>query len=525
MRTTAQKTTRPPRDQANLDALERDLLGRPRGGVGPDHETGQHWGEGPGVTLRAVLRVLRRRWLIVAVCIATGTAAALALSLSQDDKYESTATLLFRPANLGGGLFDAPSARPADVDRAAVTNLDLAELGVIADRAARRLKTPGITGGDVASQIDLSAKRDSDLAKVIAKTTDPQLSSRMANAYAEEYIAFRRRVDRASVHVAQRSIAQQIAQLTPRQRKRRDGRRLRRVARQLQVAEALRTGSSELVQRARANSSPVSPRPKRDAALGLLLGLMLGMSLAFVREVLDRRLRDEIDVERALGLPILASVPRTRSIWKGDAGSGGSSREADAFRMLRANLRYIEVDREIRSVLVTSAVRGEGKSAVAWNLALAEANAGRHVVLIETDMRAGALARRLKLPGNSGLKLLLAGAASIEECSVNVKTSAGRLDIVLAGPSPRNPAALLESHAMQALIEDASRSYDMVILDSAPASIVSDTAPLVKLVDGVVVVVRLGETSSDYAADLRRGLGKIGAPVLGVVVNGARPAR
>jgi receptor protein-tyrosine kinase len=245
---------------------------------------------------------------------------------------------------------------------------------------------------------------------------------------------------------------------------------------------------------------------------------MFGVSLAFVREFLDPHLNDEADVERAFGLPVLARIPRTRDIWKTES-SGDSSPRSDAFRMLRAKLHYLESDHDLRSVLVTSAERGEGRSAVAWNLALAEAQAGRHVVVIETDLRSAGMARRLKLPGSEGLNLLLAGAASFEECSLTIPTPSGRLDLLLAGPTPRNPSALLESHAMQSLIEEATRHYDVVILDAAPASIVSDTAPLFRLVDGVVVVARLGQTKSDYGADLRRQLEKLGAPAIGVIVN------
>jgi capsular exopolysaccharide synthesis family protein len=191
--------------------------------------------------------------------------------------------------------------------------------------------------------------------------------------------------------------------------------------------------------------------------------------------------------------------------------------------MLRAKLHYLEADRDLRSILVTSAERGEGRSAVAWNLALAEAQAGRLVVLIETDLRSAGLAQRLKLPASEGLNLLLAGAATFEECSLTIPTSNGRLDLVLAGPATRNPSVLLESHAMRSLIEETTRHYDVAILDAAPASAVTDTAPLLRLVDGVVVVARLGQTKSDSAAGLRRQFDRLGVSAAGVVVNeGAR---
>jgi protein-tyrosine kinase len=230
-------------------------------------------------------------------------------------------------------------------------------------------------------------------------------------------------------------------------------------------------------------------------------------------------------VGRAYGLPILASIPRARNIWKESRKSGQSSPEREAFGMLRANLRYLGVNSDIRSLLVTSAGRGDGKSAVAWNLALAEAKAGRDVLLIEADLRAGHLAERLHLMRNTGLSLLLAGGASLEETTVTAMTSSGRLDVVPAGPPATNPGELGESPQMALLLETAQMRYDLVVVDTPPVSVVADAVPLMGQVGGVILVARLEQSTSDRAEELRNHLRRLGVRVLGVVVNGARPSR
>jgi capsular exopolysaccharide synthesis family protein len=477
-------------------------------------------------TLRTITRVLRRRWLIVAVCTLGAAAAALALTLREDKQYESSASLLLRPANVESSVFTSATSKTPDATRVAATNADLAGLDVIARRAARRVTQRHVTGSFVASNVDAFAKQNSDVTTITATTDDPVLSRQIANAFASEYIAFRRDVDRASVRRALVPIERRLAKLTPRQRRTREGRRLRRVAQNLQVLAAIRTGGTELLERGRVSHSAVSPTPKKNLAMGLLFGLMLGVSLAFVREFTDRRLHDEIDVSRAFGLPILASIPKTRNVWKPESRrESRGSLDTEAFGMLRANLRYLGVGKDIRSLLVTSAERGDGKSAVAWNLANAEAKAGKNVLLIEADLRAGRLSERLHSVPGTGLTLLLAGGTSLEESTVTVTSSSGRFDVVPAGPPATNPAELGESPQMALLLESAQMRYDLVIVDTPPVSVVADAVPLMSQVGGVILVARLEQSTSDRAEDLREHLRRLGVRVLGVVVNCARRPR
>jgi receptor protein-tyrosine kinase len=193
--------------------------------------------------------------------------------------------------------------------------------------------------------------------------------------------------------------------------------------------------------------------------------------------------------------------------------------------MLRANLRYFNVDREIRSVLITSSTPGEGKSTVAMYLALAAASSGARVLLVEADLRRPTLNGRLGIATSQGLSEVLAGArdlrSAIDHIELESEVAAHTLDVLTAGPIPPNPSDLVESDKMHQIINAAEKAYDLVIIDTPPTSVVSDAIPLVRLVSGVLVVTRLGKTTKDAAHHLRQQLENLDGNVLGVVVNSA----
>lgn len=196
--------------------------------------------------------------------------------------------------------------------------------------------------------------------------------------------------------------------------------------------------------------------------------------------------------------------------------------------MLRANLRYFNVDHPVATVLVTSAAPGDGKTTVAWNLAATAAEGGR-ALLIEADLRKPSIAEGLGLLGAPGLSTVLAGQAEVEDVVQEISLrdqQNGRglhtLRVLLAGPLPPNPSDLLESDRMRDLIATAERNYDLIVVDTPPTSLVSDAIPLMKQIGGVIVVGRIGKTTRDAASRLRSQLQNLDAPVLGIVVNALR---
>jgi tyrosine-protein kinase len=464
------------------------------------------------------LAVARRNWLLLLICFVTVPAVALVYSLLQTPQYTASASLLFGSTSLDQRLATSTLSEETDPERAAATNLKLVSLRRVSTRTAEAIDQPGLTAEDVSQSISVNPQGESDLISVEATDESPEFAAELANTFARQYILFRRDADRAKVAKAQTLVEQRLAELTPSEQLSAEGEDLAQRQRQLEVLGALQTGNAELVQPADAPDSPSSPKTERNLALGILLGLVLGIGLALLREQLDRRVRDLDEVEDVFGLSILGTIPQSRAILDDGLGAelAPTGMEGEAFRMLRANLRYFNVDREITTMLITSAAPQDGKTTVAWNVALAEARAEERVLFIEADLRRPTLAEHLGISTDNGLSLVLAGLSERADAIQNI---AG-VDLMAAGPLPPNPAELIESKRMEELIAWAEQEYDRVIIDTPPAAVVADALPLFSRVNGVVIVTRLQRSPREGALHLRDQLLNTGAPVLGMVVNG-----
>jgi succinoglycan biosynthesis transport protein ExoP len=472
-----------------------------------------------------VLRMLRRRIGVVLLCVVLVPAAALAFSLSQQKQYSATASLLFRDPQLDQKLFGSTVFPPSnDPAREAATNAKLASLDVVSTRTAKALGGK-LAAGDIAAEITVAPAGQSDVVSITATDPDPVFAAKLANVFAQQFIAFRRDADRSKIAFAQQLVTQQLKRLTTTERSGPQGTALQQRGEQLQILAALQTGNAELVQPANAPSAPSSPQTKRNVMLGLLFGLMMGCGLAILLERLDRRLKDPKQVSDLYGRPVIGAVPESREIARSEQSFEDlPTNEAEPMRMLRANLRYFNVDHDVRSVLVTSAAPGEGKSTVAKHLASAAASTGERVLLLEADLRRPTLKTRMQLSGDNGLSQVLAGTRTLRSAieQVEVAGSGGErriLSVLASGPIPPNPTDLIESDRMRQVLKAVSEKYDLVVIDTPPTSVVSDAIPLVKSVDGVLVVSRLGKTTRDSSVHLRDQLNNLGAYVLGVVVN------
>jgi capsular exopolysaccharide synthesis family protein len=439
-----------------------------------------------------LLRILRRRWLVILACALVLPGAALAFSLSQEKQYSTSASLLFRDPQFDQKLFGSTVFAPTvDAAREAATNVKLVSLNVVGDRTARQLHA-GLTGPDVMNHITVASEGQSDVASITATHPVPAFAARLANTFAQQYIAFRRDADRSKIQAAQQLVQRQINQLP--------------------AAE---------------QNGPSHPQPLRNTMFGFVLGLLLGIALAVAIERFDRRLKDPKEISDSFDRPVLGAIPESRTIGKSQQATldlGAS--EAEAFRMLRANLRYFNVDRQVISVLITSASPAEGKSTVAVHLAAAAASAGQNVLLLEADLRRPTLTAKLGMSAGVGLSQVLSGdftlQAAVQTVPVANSSNEGGLrtmDVCVAGPIPPNPSDLIESERMRKIIKRAEGEYDLVVVDTPPTSVVSDAIPLVNEVSGVIVVTRLGKTTRESASHLRNQLENLDAYTLGVVVN------
>jgi capsular exopolysaccharide synthesis family protein len=479
----------------------------------------------------------RRAW-VVALFVVLTAGAAYSLSGLQQRKYEASSSLLFGAPDIALQIFPNSASQPGDAQREAETNVRLVESRTVAARVARRM--PGLSTDDVVERITASQEGQSDAVKVTATDTDPRRAAELANTYAAEFVGVRRGVQQSSVRAARRRIAAAIAALAPGSSE--QARQLRRRDQDLAALQAVVAGDVKVLDRAEPPSAPSSPKTMRSIQLGAFAGLLLGLGAALWIERVDRRVRRPSDIEQALGVPLLATIPRSRALAKGSGAvlldpERRSPVDIEPFRALRAKLRFMDIGRPIRSILVTSAARGEGKSTVSVGLAAAAAAAGDRVLLIEADWRSPALSAG---PSENGLSLLLAGAETLDDAVVEVPVPSfsggthessrlqGRvlhLDVLPSGPPPENPDELIESAAMVRLIADAEARYDMVVIDTPAVSVVADAFALVGLVSGVIIVTRLHHSTREAIGTLDGQLSGVAARVLGVVVNGAdRPA-
>jgi capsular exopolysaccharide synthesis family protein len=479
------------------------------------------------IDIHRVLAVLRRRRLVILALTVLVPLAALAYSLSQSKQYTATTTALYQDPQLTqqitGSLSLLPSEDPA---RVAATNLKLAQLATVASMTSKQLHRP-------IGSVSVSSDASTDLVTFSATSTSPRFAATVANTYANQYVSFRRQQNAATIMKVQGLVQREYSTLPQAAKSLRKAKTLANTANRLGVLASLQTGDAALVQPAGVPSSPSSPKTVRNVIIGLAVGLMAGLALAFLLDLVDRRVRDPSELEEILKRPVLAGVPELKELREAKANGSAKprplpGRALEPFQMLRTNLRYFNVDRELKVILITSAGPGEGKTTVAWNLAAAAARSGTRALLIEADLRRPALAARHGISMANGLSTLLSSHDPLSDAVAHVvvrRVVDGQvervttIDVVPGGPMPPNPSDMLESRRMAQLVEEAGASYDLVVVDTPPVSVVSDAVPLMRLVDGVLVVSRLRKVTRDSALHLHRQLERLDAPVIGVVVN------
>lgn len=492
--------------------------------------------EHTSLSLEQILDVIRRRALWVSLCFFLVTLATFVFSAQQTKKYTATASLVFNNNQLSQ---QAAGLQPVNVNNQQSqqnTNVKLVQLGDMAQRTAQRLGR-GLTREKVSASLSVNAQGESNIVDVSATTASAALAADIANTYTAQFVTEQQNSNHQYYASALALVNKQLAALSRRQRVSAAGVALENRAQSLGVLAELHSGSVQLAQAAVVPTAPSSPKTGRNTVLGAILGLLLGFGVAFLIERFDRRIREPKDLAEIYHLPLLGVVPESSAL-AGPARSNGYAfdalpgGEAEAFQLLRAHLTYFNIDRRLRTLLIASAAPGDGKTTVARHLAAASARMGSRVLLMEVDLRRPTVARQLAIRSRPGLADVLievvemrAAIQSIQLDRVFAQGSEGRtLDVLVAGAvMPPNPAALIESAAMESVLEQAKSEYDLVVIDTPPLTAVSDAFPLLGKVDGVVIVGWVGRNRRDVAQRLHETLDGAGAPLLGVVANGFSP--
>jgi polysaccharide biosynthesis transport protein len=386
-----------------------------------------------------------------------------------------------------------------------------------------------ISSGRVASDLAVGSDAESNVLPVKVTDPSPTMAAAIANAYVNQYIAFRKAAAISQIDTAESLIGSKLNAIPTSQQQGSVYNALVADRNELDLLKSAQTGDAQVVQTANTPGSPSYPTPSRDGALGLILGLLVGTGLVSLLERRDQRIKSTDELEALYGVPLLGTVPESSHLRRGRVAR---PREEEAFLMMRAQLRYFDVDHEVTRLLVTSADTGEGKSLISFNLARAAARTdGRRALLIEADLRRPSLSGLIGGEGVAGLAELLSHsqdmASGLRELVVTPDAPDSddrpvRLDILLAGSIPPNPLELLESERMSELLEHASSIYDLVVIDTPPIGLISDAIPLVHQVDGLIVVSRLRVSRRDHVLRLMKRINGLNAHVFGVVANSAR---
>lgn len=493
-------------------------------------------------TLRDYLQVVRRRKWVILLAVVAAPLAAVALSLRQEPLYRASAEVLLSRQNLATTLTGAqdPTAY-LQAERFAQTQADLAQAPEVARRTLERLEIIDRSPAELLRTTSVTAKPNADL--LVIRVTDPSatLAAQLASEYARQYTEYRKELDTSALERARLEVEKQIASLG-------DTRSalyasLVEKKQQLRTMEALQT-SNAFVIRSAEDAKQVQPRPVRNAAMGLFLGLLAGLALAFLWEALDTRVRSAESVAEHLGLSLLARLPapprRVSSANRLVMLHEPNDEQAESFRMLRTNLEFANLERGARTIMVTSAVQGEGKSTTVANLAVALARAGRHIVLVDLDLRRPSLHRFFDLRNRPGLTQVALGRAKLEEATVSIDLTPyggerpaplvrqngngrvpGTLEVLGTGPLPPNPGEFVGTRALSEILAQLASRAHLVLIDAPPLLSLGDSLALTAKVDALFVVSRLKVVKRQLVDELKRVLETCRADKLGFVVTGA----
>ncbi len=427
------------------------------------------------------LSVLRRRWMSVVAMLAVAAGVCSVITfVVMSPTYESKSRII-----LGVDVRDINDsfAAGALIAQRATTYADIAVSTELSDRVIDQLDLD-ITAAELSEDIAAEVVEGTAIIEITVEADDPHDAQLRNDAVTELFTAYVSELERPG---GDDSGASPI--------------------------------NPNVTNPASFNPDQVSPRVLLNYAVAAIIGLLLGVALAVARELLDRTIRTADHVAEITDAPVLASIGYDNSVRQSPllTDLGGFAARTEAFRLLRTNLQFIDIDAQPRCLVISSAVPGEGKTMTATNLAVALAQTGRRTLIIDADLRRPRVATTLGLDPAVGLTTALVGKTDIE-AAIQVHEKSG-LHVLASGAKPPNPTEILQSKVTQDLIRRLRASYDMVIIDAPPLLPVADASVLSTLADGTIVVIRHAHTTRDQTEEAVNRVKQVGGRLYGVVVN------
>ncbi|WP_062387857.1 polysaccharide biosynthesis tyrosine autokinase [Demequina iriomotensis] len=430
--------------------------------------------------LQDYLRVFRAHWLVIVAVTVLGGLLAFGWTLTQSKVYTATGSAIITT----GASQDLGSALVGDnyAKSRVKSYLDIAKSRKVAEFAAGELGLDASPDALIA-RVTVTNPLDTAVLRVAAKGSSPEQARDLAEAWIAGMTAVVADLENEGATDDVTSVV------------------------------ALQTLDSAVLP-----SAPTSPNVRLAVALGLLVGLALGIGYALVRAALDRRLRKSEDIEREFDVPVVGALPFDAGLPRDPAYSASKDfAMKEAVRQLRTNLQFMDVDNPPRVLVITSALPGDGKSTVAIMLAEAIADSGQDVVLVDADLRRPVIAKKLRLVEGGGLTDVLVGRATTKEV-LQAYGDTRHFFVLASGAIPPNPSELLASDAMKSLLYGFPE-HATIIIDTPPLIPVTDAAVLTARTDGALVVARSGRTTIDVLDRALQNLDKVKGRALGVILN------
>lgn len=431
------------------------------------------------MTLSQYLQPLKRQWPLILVLTALVMAAMAAFTFTRVPQYAAS-TQLFVTVRSGADDVQQLNQGNTFAQQRVKTYAQMVTFNTVLKQVIDELRLP-YTTSQLRERISVESPIDTLLIDVKVTDPNPSLAAATANAIADRFPAF--------INSLETLPGQSVSPVN------------------------VQTG-----QRADVPLKPVSPRVPLNLAIGLLLGLGVGVGAAYLRDQLNTTIKSVSDIETITGAVPLGVVPLDRNAAAQPlAEASDASGRAEAYRSLRTNLQFTNVDEPPRVVVVTSSLPGEGKSTTACNLALTLALNGASTVLVGADLRKPTLGNYLGISNAVGLTNVLAGQYRLPE--VLVPFMRGKLAVLPSGPTPPNPSELLDSAQMRKILTVLSDKFEYVVIDAPPVLPVTDGALLAAMADGALVVTRHGKTTLDNLRRTLQALTIVNAKVLGTAIN------
>jgi capsular exopolysaccharide synthesis family protein len=440
------------------------------------------------IDIREVFFTLLKRWYIIAICfiIAAGSSYAVT-KFYLKPVYEAQTTLFL------GKESEKVSLSFADIQVNSQLVTDYRELlksNLVAENIQQKL---GVDVKKFKSCVNVQTVKDSRIFRISYQDTDPKLAADVVNELA--------------------IVIKQMA------------------------TDVIQVKNVKVIDTAKQPEFPVSPNKKKNVGIAGFLGLALGAALIYLLEMLDYTFKKPEEVEKQLGLNVIGVVPKFEGGKRGKAEKKDQKKleqdylknlitkndpkapASEAFRELRTNLHYISVDKELKTIVVTSPSLGDGKTVTAVNMAVTLAKSGEKVLIVDADLRKPKVHYYFGIKNAEGLTNMLTEDKESKKLKTSSIDGVPNLSILPSGPIPPNPAEILSSNRMRQMLENLKSEYDVIIIDTPPVGQVTDAAILAGITDGAVLVVASAQTRIDMAKRAKKALNSVNSNIVGTVLT------